>query len=171
MGRTRHRRRVHRPHHRRILLALDPRPPSRRHRPPLDIGIEVPAGPSTPARTWRAAWNADTALTDPHDGRVLAPRSQLWASHSGGHQQIGCIYTAQGLEYHHSGVIIGPDLIWNDGHWHARPEHSEDSHLRGLPPSSTSAMPSIPTASCSPAAHMPPASTPPTPPPTACCGH
>lgn len=101
---------------------------------PLDIEIQVPAGSSTPARTWRAAWNAETALTDPHDGRVLAPRSQLWASHSGGHQQIGCIYTAQGLEYHHAGVIIGPDLIWDSGRWQARPHLSHDRQLRDLTP-------------------------------------
>lgn len=101
---------------------------------PHDIEIQIPAGPSTPARTWRAAWNADTVLTDPHDGRVLAPRSQLWASHSGGHQQIGCIYTAQGLEYHHSGVIIGPDLVWDNGHWQGRPDQSDDRQLRDLTP-------------------------------------
>ncbi|MFI8170935.1 DNA/RNA helicase domain-containing protein [Streptomyces sp. NPDC085931] len=72
---------------------------------PLDIGIDMPAEPAAPAQTWRAAWNAATSLTD----RPIAPHSQLWASHTGGgHQQIGCIHTAQGLEYHHAGVIIGP---------------------------------------------------------------
>ncbi|MFF9221461.1 DNA/RNA helicase domain-containing protein [Streptomyces viridosporus] len=101
---------------------------------PLDIAIDVPAGPATPARTWRAAWNAATALTHPEDGRPLAPHSQLWASHTGGHQQIGCIYTAQGLEYHHAGVIIGPDLTWENGHWHAHPQHSRDKDLRHLTP-------------------------------------
>ncbi len=102
---------------------------------PLDITIDVPAArPGGPARTWRAAWNAATALTDPGDGRPLAPHSQLWASHTGGHQQIGCIYTAQGLEYHHAGVIIGPDLTWKDGHWTAHPQHSRDEALRHLSP-------------------------------------
>ncbi|MFC7900895.1 DNA/RNA helicase domain-containing protein [Streptomyces griseoincarnatus] len=62
------------------------------------------------------------------------PPSQLWASHTGGHQQIGCIYTAQGLEYHHAGVIIGPDLTWKDGHWTAHPQHSRDEALRHLTP-------------------------------------
>ncbi|MDU0299569.1 DNA/RNA helicase domain-containing protein [Streptomyces sp. PAL114] len=102
---------------------------------PLDITIDVPAArPGGAARTWRAAWNAATALTDPGDGRPLAPHSQLWASHTGGHQQIGCIYTAQGVEYHHAGVIIGPDLTWKDGHWHAHPQHSRDEALRHLTP-------------------------------------
>ncbi|MEU7429031.1 DNA/RNA helicase domain-containing protein [Streptomyces sp. NPDC040750] len=102
---------------------------------PLDISIDAPSTiPGGPTRTWRAAWNASSALTDPDDGRLIAPHSQLWASHTGGHQQIGCIYTAQGLEYHHAGVIIGPDLTWTDGHWHAHPEESQDTALRHLTP-------------------------------------
>ncbi|MGY4966672.1 DNA/RNA helicase domain-containing protein [Streptomyces sp. 900105245] len=102
---------------------------------PLDISIDAPTTtPGGPTRTWRAAWNASTALTHPGDGRLIAPHSQLWASHNGGHQQIGCIYTAQGLEYHHAGVIIGPDLTWNDGRWHAHPEESHDPALRHLSP-------------------------------------
>ncbi|MEU0060472.1 DNA/RNA helicase domain-containing protein [Streptomyces sp. NPDC006334] len=101
---------------------------------PLDITIDVPAGPATPARTWRAAWNAATALTHPDDGRPLAPHNQLWATHTGGHQQIGCIYTAQGLEYHHAGVIIGPDLTRANGRWEAHPDHSHDPNLRHLTP-------------------------------------
>ncbi|MEU6804969.1 DNA/RNA helicase domain-containing protein [Streptomyces neyagawaensis] len=100
---------------------------------PLDIAIDIPAGPASAARTWHAAWNAATTLTDP-DGRPVAPHSQLWATHTGGHQQIGCIYTAQGLEYHHAGVIIGPDLTWSNGHWEAHPDQSRDESLRHLTP-------------------------------------
>ncbi|WP_109036455.1 DNA/RNA helicase domain-containing protein [Streptomyces rubrogriseus] len=48
--------------------------------------------------------------------------------------KIGCIYTAQGLEYHHAGVIIGPDLTWTDGRWQAHPQHSRDENLRHLTP-------------------------------------
>ncbi|MFD7765078.1 DNA/RNA helicase domain-containing protein [Streptomyces microflavus] len=99
---------------------------------PLDIRIETPTATGA-IRIWEAAWNADTALTAP-DGTVLAPRSQLWATHTGGHQQIGCIYTAQGLEYHHAGIIIGPDLTWTDGHWKAHPHESRDKNLRHLTP-------------------------------------
>ncbi|WP_159039233.1 DNA/RNA helicase domain-containing protein, partial [Streptomyces luridiscabiei] len=94
--------------------------------------IETPTATGA-IRIWEAAWNADTALTAP-DGTVLAPRSQLWATHTGGHQQIGCIYTAQGLEYHHAGIIIGPDLTWTDGHWKAHPHESRDKNLRHLTP-------------------------------------
>ncbi|GAA3908835.1 DUF2075 domain-containing protein [Streptomyces lacrimifluminis] len=100
---------------------------------PLDITLPVPATPAGPARTWKAAWNATDTLTDP-DGLPLAPHNQLWATHTGGHQQIGCIYSAQGLEYHHAGVIIGPDLTWTDNHWTAHPHHSHDPKLRTLTP-------------------------------------
>ncbi|MFD7603162.1 DNA/RNA helicase domain-containing protein [Streptomyces mirabilis] len=99
---------------------------------PLDIAITVPTTAIGPARTWNAAWNAADTLTA-SDGTPLAPHNQLWATHTGGHQQIGCIYSAQGLEYHHSGVIIGPDLTWTDGHWTAHPDQSHDPKLRALP--------------------------------------
>lgn len=46
-----------------------------------------------------------------------APPSALWASDPAGFGQVGCIYTAQGFEYDHAGVIIGPDLVWRDGRW------------------------------------------------------
>ncbi|UUU44334.1 DUF2075 domain-containing protein [Streptomyces sp. NBC_00162] len=83
-------------------------------------------------RTWTAAWNASETLTA--GGDVIAPRSQLWATHTGGHQQIGCVYTAQGIEYQHAGVIIGPDLQWDNGRWTAHPGQSHDPRLRSLTP-------------------------------------
>lgn len=83
-------------------------------------------------RLWQAAWNAATRVTAA-DGAVTAPASQLWASHHGGHRQIGCVYTAQGLEYQHAGVIIGGDLTWEDDRWVAHPEESRDQRLRHLP--------------------------------------
>jgi DUF2075 family protein len=33
----------------------------------------------------------------------------------GGFDQVGCVYTAQGFEYDWNGVIIGPDLVADDG--------------------------------------------------------
>ncbi|MEU9233476.1 DNA/RNA helicase domain-containing protein [Streptomyces subrutilus] len=99
---------------------------------PLDIQIPT-TSPTGEERLWQAAWNASTALTTA-DGEPLAPASQLWASHTSGHQQVGCIYTAQGLEYHHSAVIIGPDLTWRNNHWTAHPGESHDARLRDLTP-------------------------------------
>ncbi|WP_328674145.1 DNA/RNA helicase domain-containing protein [Streptomyces sp. NBC_00328] len=99
---------------------------------PLDIQIDVPS-PTGQTRVWKATWNARETLTDTN-GNPLAPRSQLWATHTGGHQQIGCIYTAQGLEYQDAGVIIGPDLTWDHDRWKAHPDQSHDEALRDLPP-------------------------------------
>ena len=39
------------------------------------------------------------------------------ASNPAGFSQVGCVYTAQGFEYDHAGVIIGPDFVWRDGGW------------------------------------------------------
>ncbi len=46
-----------------------------------------------------------------------APPSALWATDPAGFDQVGCVYTAQGFEYDWSGVILGPDLVWRDGHF------------------------------------------------------
>ncbi|MDX3539507.1 DUF2075 domain-containing protein, partial [Streptomyces sp. MB09-01] len=108
--------------------------PTRQTARTLPLDIRIPGtSPTGEPRLWQAAWNASTALTTA-DGEPLAPPSQLWASHTGGHQQVGCVYTAQGLEYHHSAVIIGPDLTWRDNHWSAHPGESHDARLRDLTP-------------------------------------
>ncbi|MFZ4505451.1 MAG: DNA/RNA helicase domain-containing protein, partial [Microbacteriaceae bacterium] len=56
------------------------------------------------------------------------PKASLWATDPGGIEQVGCVYTAQGFEYDHAGVIIGKDLVWRprDG-WIGQPEFSKDS--------------------------------------------
>jgi uncharacterized protein len=61
---------------------------------------------------WSKPWNlkGDRAVGG-------APPAALWASDPAGFGQVGCIYTAQGFEYDHAGVIIGPDLVWRDGRW------------------------------------------------------
>ncbi|MET8046566.1 DUF2075 domain-containing protein [Streptosporangium sp. NPDC005286] len=59
---------------------------------------------------WERPWNANSP------SRVgEAPPSQIWASAPGGFGQIGCVYTAQGLEFDWAGVIIGPDLLVRGG--------------------------------------------------------
>src|SRR5258705_2572380 len=40
------------------------------------------------------------------------PKESLWAYDSGGVDQIGCVYTAQGFEFDYVGVIFGPDLVY-----------------------------------------------------------
>ena len=41
------------------------------------------------------------------------PKSQFWAYESGGVDQIGCVYTAQGFESDYARVIFGNDLKYN----------------------------------------------------------
>lgn len=84
-------------------------------------------------RTWSRPWNSAHTRVDAH-GTPQAPESRAWATDPGGHNQIGCIYTSQGLEYPYNGVIIGPDLVWRGNRWRARPERSEDNVLKSLAP-------------------------------------
>ncbi|MFJ6132647.1 DNA/RNA helicase domain-containing protein [Janibacter terrae] len=59
-----------------------------------------------------------------------APPSALWASDPAGFGQVGCIYTAQGFEYDHAGVILGPDLVWREGRWVTVREANRDPDFR-----------------------------------------
>lgn len=59
-----------------------------------------------------------------------APPSALWASDPAGFGQVGCIYTAQGFEYDHAGVIIGPDLVWREGRWVTIREANRDPDFK-----------------------------------------
>jgi hypothetical protein len=100
--------------------------------PPLLPEVEIPwTGPAGP-RTWARPWNsrADEPAFDHPD----VPARPFWATDAGGHDQVGCIYTAQGMEYGYSAVIMGGDLVRRGERWIARPEESHDSQLRGLPP-------------------------------------
>jgi DUF2075 family protein len=54
-------------------------------------------------------WNAKS------DSGSLAPgipKESLWAYDTGGVDQIGCVYTAQGFEFDYVGVIFGLDLVY-----------------------------------------------------------
>ena len=59
-----------------------------------------------------------------------APPSSLWATDPAGFGQVGCVYTAQGFEYEHGGVILGPDLVWREGGWVAVREANRDPDFR-----------------------------------------
>lgn len=59
-----------------------------------------------------------------------APPSSLWATDPAGFGQVGCVYTAQGFEYEHGGVILGPDLVWREGRWVAVREANRDPDFR-----------------------------------------
>ena len=55
-----------------------------------------------PEHNYRAQWN-------------LGSDGSLWIIAPGSVEQVGCIHTCQGLELDYVGVIIGPDLQWQDG--------------------------------------------------------
>ncbi|MGH3373443.1 MAG: DNA/RNA helicase domain-containing protein [Actinoallomurus sp.] len=81
---------------------------------------------------WAYPWNSKHPRED-HNGPI-APRSEYWATDPSGHRQVGCIYTAQGLEYDYSAVILGPDLVRRGGRWEGRPTESCDGAMRDLTP-------------------------------------
>lgn len=83
-------------------------------------------------RHWARPWNLRDEDPTPDKQEVLHPRSQFWATHPGGIHQVGCVYTAQGLEYDDAGVILGPDLVRRAGRWEAHPEQSHDPKMRGV---------------------------------------
>jgi hypothetical protein len=77
---------------------------------------------------FRRPWNAKP------EARRLAkgiPRAPLWAYNSGGENQVGCIYTAQGFEFDYVGVIFGTDLVYRAGQgWVGDKNNSKDSVVR-----------------------------------------
>ncbi|WP_428961546.1 DNA/RNA helicase domain-containing protein [Micromonospora fluostatini] len=75
---------------------------------------------------WARPWNAYEEHPPPG-----VPSSSYWATDPRGFHQVGCIYTAQGFEYHWSGVIIGPDLVVRDGRFITRVAESRDPKLVG----------------------------------------
>ncbi|MFF5929026.1 DUF2075 domain-containing protein [Streptomyces hydrogenans] len=62
---------------------------------------------------WHRPWNADS------DGfcENEAPPSKIWSVHGNGLDQIGCVYTAQGLEWDWCGVIMGEDMVRRGDRW------------------------------------------------------
>ncbi|MEV4501945.1 DUF2075 domain-containing protein [Streptomyces klenkii] len=62
---------------------------------------------------WHRPWNADSDSFC-EDG---VPPSRIWSVHENGLGQIGCVYTAQGLEWDWCGVIMGEDMVRREGQW------------------------------------------------------
>lgn len=74
-------------------------------------------------------WNAK-----PDAGRLAQgiPKASLWANDPKGLDQVGCIYTAQGFEFDYTGVIWGPDLVYDldRGRWHGDKKASHDTVVK-----------------------------------------
>jgi DUF2075 family protein len=62
---------------------------------------------------WHRPWNAKS--TSFCADRV--PPSDIWSVHANGLGQIGCVYTAQGLEWDWCGVIMGEDMVRRGDKW------------------------------------------------------
>ncbi|MER8043737.1 DUF2075 domain-containing protein [Streptomyces sp. NPDC094032] len=65
---------------------------------------------------WHRPWNADS-VSFCEGG---APPSKIWSVHENGLDQIGCVYTAQGLEWDWCGVIMGEDMVRRGDRWEFR---------------------------------------------------
>lgn len=76
-------------------------------------GKEKRLEPDVRIGEWCLPWNA-ASESFCEDG---APPSKIWSVHDAGIGQIGCVYTAQGLEWDWCGVIMGDDMVWRDGRW------------------------------------------------------
>lgn len=74
-------------------------------------------------------WNAK-----PDAGRLAKgiPKSNFWAYQSGGIDQVGCVYTAQGFEFDYAGVIFGNDLKYDSatGAWLADKTKNYDGTVK-----------------------------------------
>ncbi|MEV7556102.1 DUF2075 domain-containing protein [Streptomyces sp. NPDC089795] len=62
---------------------------------------------------WHRLWNAKSRSFCA--GGV--PPSDIWSVHPDGLGQIGCVYTAQGLEWDWCGVIMGDDMVRRGDKW------------------------------------------------------
>ncbi|KOG25170.1 MULTISPECIES: DUF2075 domain-containing protein [Streptomyces] len=72
---------------------------------PLDVDI----------RGWNRPWNAKGTLRRYANGE---PPAELWGVDPAGIGQIGCVYTAQGLEWDWCGVVLGEDMVRRGDEWH-----------------------------------------------------
>ncbi|WP_328410757.1 DUF2075 domain-containing protein [Nocardia sp. NBC_00403] len=76
---------------------------------------------------WSKPWNK---YKDTIGGPDDPPPSWLWAHDPRGFEQVGCIYTAQGFEFDWAGVILGPEIVTEDGHLVVRRDANKDKQLR-----------------------------------------
>ena len=75
---------------------------------------------------WEAPWIEKT-------GRNRQPRDDQyfrWANEDQYYEQVGSIYSVQGFEFDHVGVIWGEDLVWRTDHWEANLKKSKDGSFK-----------------------------------------
>lgn len=75
---------------------------------------------------WSGAWIEKT-------GKDLEPEQHqyfLWATRDSHAEQVGSIYSVQGFEFDHVGVIWGEDLVRRNGEWIAQLEKNKDGTFK-----------------------------------------
>ncbi|WP_328548071.1 DUF2075 domain-containing protein [Streptomyces platensis] len=89
---------------------------------PDDDGALVP---DVAIDTWHRPWNVKAGYAV--EG---APDADFWATDPRGANQIGCAYTAQTFEFDWVGVVIGPDLVWQNDRFTVDRSATYDPELR-----------------------------------------
>jgi hypothetical protein len=78
--------------------------------------------------SWSKPWNKK------RKGSTLPQNDPytIWATQNQSLEQVGCIYSAQGFEFDHCGVIFGNDIVWDEGinNWVGKKENSFDSVVK-----------------------------------------
>jgi uncharacterized protein len=87
-----------------------------------------------PSKKDPAAWDIQLPEFDYRRRWNLDKDGSLWIITPGSVEQVGCIHTCQGLELDYVGVIIGPDLVYQDGRIvsDATKRASSDKTVHGL---------------------------------------
>lgn len=77
---------------------------------------------------WKKPWNKKVQGSPPPERNPYT----IWATKDEGIEQVGCIYSAQGMEFDYCGVIVGNDLTWNaeTNTWQANKQNSFDKPVK-----------------------------------------
>lgn len=63
---------------------------------------------------WSMPWETQNAKPQGVFAELYAPTANSWATHPMGINQVGCIFSAQGFEVDYVGVILGPDIRYDE---------------------------------------------------------
>lgn len=67
-------------------------------------------------------------------GKPGIPEAKHWAIVDAGIDQAGTVYSAQGFEFRHVGLIMGSDLVIRNGGWVVNPRANFRKSIRAKPP-------------------------------------
>ena len=73
-------------------------------------------------------------LKNGRKGKPGVPEAKHWAVDPAGANQAGTVYSAQGFEFRHVGILMGSDLVVRNGKWVASPKMNFRSSIRAKPP-------------------------------------